>query len=91
MPTKSIYLVVGGRVQGVGFRHFALCQAEKFRISGWIKNRPDGRIEIEAEGEAKNIELFIDWIRIGPSRAIIQTFHISEITPARHFVSFTIR
>ncbi len=91
MPVKSVYLIVGGRVQGVGFRYFAQHKAEELKISGWARNTPDGKVEIEAEGKTQNLETFIDWMKIGPARALIQTFSVSEITPFRNFTNFSIR
>jgi acylphosphatase len=90
MPVKSVYLVITGRVQGVGFRYFAEHKAVEFNISGWVKNTSDGKVEIEATGEPENIKSFIDWMKIGPARAIIKTFSASEITPTRTFTNFTI-
>lgn len=80
-----------GRVQGVGYRYFALHKANEFHILGWVRNTPDGKVEIEAEGNSQNLENFIEWMKIGPARAIVQTFSVSEITPLRHFTNFVIR
>jgi acylphosphatase len=91
MPTKQVYILIGGKVQGVGFRYFAQHKAEELHIFGWVKNTPDGKVEIEASGEPKNLDSFIDWMKIGPTRSVIQTFSVSEITPTRHFTNFTIR
>ena len=82
---------IGGRVQGVGFRYFALNKANELNISGWAKNTPDGKVEIEATGEPKNLEIYTDWMKIGPSRAINKTFSASDITPTRTLTNFTIR
>ncbi len=91
MQTKTIYLIIGGRVQGVGFRYFAQLKARELNISGWVRNTPDGKVEIEAEGDSQNIEMFIEWMKIGPSRATIRTVSVSEITPRRNFTNFNIR
>jgi len=88
---KTIYIQIGGRVQGVGFRYFALHKANEFQIFGWVRNTPDGKVEIEAEGNPQDLDNFIDWIKIGPSRAIVHSFSVSEITPIRHFTNFIIR
>lgn len=88
---KSIYILIGGRVQGVGFRYFAHQKANELNIFGWVKNTPDGKVEIEASGDSENLEIFTDWMKIGPIRAIVQTFSVSEITPSRNFTSFIIR
>jgi len=91
MSVRSVYLVVSGHVQGVGFRYFALHKALEFQIAGWVCNAPDGKVEIEAEGKDRDIETFIDWMKIGPSRAMIRSFSVSEISPPRNFTDFTIR
>ena len=86
-----MYLVISGRVQGVGFRYFVRQKALEMQISGWVKNTSDGKLEIEAEGENQDLYAFIEWMRIGPSRAIIRSFSNSEITPIRNFTNFIIR
>ena len=91
MPAKSIFLVIAGRVQGVGYRYFAQHKAVEINLSGWVKNTPDGKVEIEATGEPENLNVFVGWMKIGPARAIIKTFTVSEITPTRTFTNFTIR
>ena len=90
-PIKSVFIRVGGRVQGVGFRYFVQHKAEELQIYGWVRNSPEGTVELEAEGEPEKMAKFIGWIKIGPARAIIQTFSISEISPSRNFTYFTIR
>jgi acylphosphatase len=88
---KSVHILISGRVHGVGFRYFALHKANEINILGWVKNTPDVKVEIEASGETKDLDIFIDWMRIGPTRAVVQNCSVSEITPHRYFTSFTIR
>lgn len=91
MPLEQVYIVIGGRVQGVGFRYFALTKAEELNITGWVKNTFNGNVEIEASGQPQNLKTFIDWMKIGPARAIIKTFTVSDISPKRNFTNFIIR
>jgi len=88
---KSISIIIDGRVQGVGFRYFALLKATELNLSGWVKNSRDGKVEIEATGEPNNLCVFTDWMKTGPTRAIIKTFSVSDINPTRTFTNFTIR
>lgn len=90
MQGKPVYMVIGGRVQGVGFRYFAQHKADELHITGWVKNTSDGKVEIEASGEVQNMNPFIDWMKIGPPKAVIQTFSISDIKSERTFTQFTI-
>ena len=69
-------LVVSGRVQGVGFRYFTVHRARAHGIAGWVKNRYDGKVEIEAEGVRGDLELFLAEIRSGPSSSHVT--HVSE-------------
>lgn len=48
-----------GRVQGVGFRYQTLQVAKEFEVSGFVKNLPDGRVQLEAEGQAAEVRDFV--------------------------------
>jgi acylphosphatase len=48
-----------GRVQGVGFRYTALQLAREFEVAGYVQNLPDGRVCIEAEGDAREVSAFV--------------------------------
>lgn len=61
--------VVSGRVQGVGFRFFVRDAALREGIRGWVRNRDDGRVEIEAEGDAEALLRFERAVRRGPPGA----------------------
>jgi acylphosphatase len=62
-------LVVSGRVQGVGFRWFIREAARQHRLAGWVRNRADGSVELEASGDDASFRKFIDVIRAGPPGA----------------------
>jgi acylphosphatase len=70
--------LVSGRVQGVGFRYFTQAIAERERIAGWARNLPDGRVEIEAEGDAEAMTRFEARIRTGPSGARVEQVDIAD-------------
>lgn len=71
-----IHVEVRGRVQGVGYRWFVRSRAEELRLSGWVRNRPDGSVEAEAEGDAEALARFVEALRLGPPGARVE--HVSE-------------
>lgn len=66
-----IHVAVRGRVQGVGFRWFAREAARGLDVSGWVKNRPDGSVEIAAEGSSGAIERLRAALGDGPPGASV--------------------
>ncbi|MDD5657817.1 MAG: acylphosphatase [Elusimicrobia bacterium] len=60
--------VVSGRVQGVGFRWFVQDLGRSLGLRGWVRNRPDGKVEAEAEGRRASLALFARELRGGPGR-----------------------
>lgn len=71
-----------GRVQGVGFR-FAACRiARRFDVTGFVRNLPDGRVELVAEGEPRQVESFIQAVR-DEMAAYVQALELSS-SPATH-------
>lgn len=72
MPS-SYRFVVSGQVQGVFFRQSAVQQAVQLALSGWVRNRPDGRVEGLAQGAPEALEKFRTWLRQGPPAARVQS------------------
>jgi acylphosphatase len=71
-------LVVSGRVQGVGFRWFVREAARQHRLAGWVRNRPDGSVELEASGEEAEFREFVAELREGPPGARVDD--VTEVT-----------
>ncbi|MCK9571717.1 MAG: acylphosphatase [Candidatus Omnitrophica bacterium] len=59
---KQAHLYYSGKVQGIGFRFTARKIADTLNVSGWVKNSPDGRVEILAEGEEPDLKNFLSQI-----------------------------
>lgn len=72
MGQKCIQLVVRGRVQGVFFRASAQREAKQLGLTGWVKNRPDGSVEILVEGEEEQVKDFLNWSQHGPATARVE-------------------
>ena len=84
------HIYVSGRVQGVYFRRDAVNEAMRLGLKGWVKNLPDRRVEVVAEGEEANVEEFIRWCHEGPSLAIVRGVQVSRERPRGEFETFRI-
>jgi acylphosphatase len=82
---------VSGRVQGVGFRYFAQDAARREGLHGYVTNRDDGTVEVNAEGEAEALERFERKLRQGPSRSRVEQVMIDEVAPDLGNTGFSIR
>ena len=79
---ESIHLEVRGRVQGVGFRWFVVEKAHQLKIAGWVKNRPDGNVEVAAAGPRDAIERLETAVKVGPRSARIEEVKVLQPLPA---------
>jgi len=84
---QSVILTIHGHVQGVGFRYFVMQKAVSFDIKGFVKNQMNGIVNIEAEGEQEQLELFIQACQRGPSHAWVEKVDIQSC-PVQDFESF---
>lgn len=82
--------LVSGRVQGVGYRYYALREAEALGVSGYARNLPDGRVEVVAEASEESLAQFEERLRQGPSFASVQSLDRSEFG-SRGSMGFSIR
>jgi acylphosphatase len=64
--TARLHAVVRGLVQGVGFRYTTQAEAKKLDLAGWVRNLHDGSVEVDAEGDRPQLELFLAFLRRGP-------------------------
>ncbi len=87
---KSVSITIHGRVQGVSFRYYTLQQARLHDIRGFVKNRPDGSVYIEGEGEEEKLDAFTRWCHDGPPWAIVENIEITGQQP-KNFSDFTIK
>lgn len=60
MDFLRVHFYFTGRVQGVGFRYTAMLYARKLGLTGWVRNNPDGKVEMEAQGSRARIDLLVD-------------------------------
>lgn len=82
--------MIGGRVQGVGFRWFAKDVASREGVGGWVRNLPDGRVEAIVEGDIEAVTRVERALRMGPRGARVATFTSDEELPQGLAAPFTI-
>ena len=76
---EANHIIVHGRVQGVWFRAGTKEKADQLGLLGWVKNRPEGTVEIHTEGEKLQLEKFIAWCHIGTHAADVTSLDIDEV------------
>lgn len=88
---KKIILKIYGRVQMVMYRDSARRQAIKLNLTGWVMNKPDGMVELIAEGEKENLKQFIDWCYNGSILAKVDKIDIDWQEATGQFKKFNIK
>ena len=89
-PTHRAHVFFGGRVQGVGFRYTAEAIAQKLGLTGWVKNLPDGRVEIVCEGSKEKIAELLSGIRDGTLARYIQKTDCVWEDPTNEYEDFRV-
>jgi len=71
---------VRGRVQGVGFRASAAHEARRLGVDGWVRNLPDGNVEVEARGAPAAVDALVIWLGQGPRGARVTGVDAHEVS-----------
>ena len=87
---RRVHFFISGRVQGVCFRAETCDEAQKLNVKGWVRNLSDGRVEIMAEGEDKDIEEFLKYCHDGPPGAYVRNVEIFEEDFKNEFKDFNV-
>lgn len=90
MADKAIKARVHGRVQGVGFRYSTLRQAQRLDLQGYVRNMPDGTVEVVAEGTKDKVEILSKWLKKGPTGSYVSNLQINEAPVTGFYRTFTI-
>jgi acylphosphatase len=85
-----VHLIVSGHVQGVGYRMFIHRVASGLDLSGWVRNLPDGTVEIDAQGNDRNIQALLERAWKGPSRSQVTRIRKEEKTPDETMKGFSV-
>lgn len=87
---QCLHYLVTGRVQGVSYRASAHDVARRLGLGGWVRNTPQGKVELVACGDAADLHEFEMWLWQGPSQARVTAVVKSVAAPA-DFFSFDIQ
>jgi acylphosphatase len=86
-----LHLRIAGEVQGVAFRASTVRQARALGLDGWVRNLPDGRVELVAEGDVALLERLLEWCHHGPPAASVSRVEEQWLEHIGDLGTFTIR
>lgn len=87
-PRSRLHAVVDGYVQGVGYRMFVVEQARRLHLTGWVRNRSDGSVEVTAEGHREDLDELLLALRNGPHLASVDSVEVEWQGASGEFVQF---
>jgi acylphosphatase len=79
----ALHFNITGQVQGVGFRYAMRSEARRLRLTGWVRNCPDGSVEAVAFGDEAALQRLAQWVRRGPPGSRVENVQISAATDAQ--------
>ncbi len=85
-----IHVFISGKVQGVFFRASTKAVADSLGVKGWVRNLPDGKVEVMAEGEDDIIGNFVEFLKRGPPTSRVDNVKIDTLDYTGEFEKFTI-
>lgn len=88
---RRVRALVTGRVQGVSYRASTADEAQRLGLAGWVRNRADGSVELEAEGTPERVGELLAWCEQGPPAARVSRVSVEELSPVEGDADFTIR
>ncbi len=87
---KRLHAFVYGYVQGVGYRMFVRDHASQLGLTGWVRNLPDGSVEVLAEGEESALQQLLKHLEQGPWGAVVRSVETYWASPTGEFADFRI-
>jgi len=88
---QELHALVHGEVQGVGYRYFVVEKAKALGLRGYVRNEPNGDVEVLAQGPRPALERFLAQLRRGPSAAYVTEVETTWDQPTEHFRGFHVR
>jgi acylphosphatase len=91
MEEARARVVISGRVQGVSFRYYTVQEAQRRQVKGWVRNRPDGKVEAVFEGPKNQVSAMVDWCHRGSPAATVDDVEVHWETAEDTFTGFHVR
>lgn len=88
---KALHLTIYGRVQGVWFRASTREQAQILGVSGWVRNKADGAVEVFTQGSQQSVDRLLQWCRQGPPGAYVERVDVEDAVRDDGIEGFSIR
>jgi acylphosphatase len=85
---RAVHAFVSGKVQGVGFRAWTVTEAKALKLTGWVKNLTDGRVEAVIEGPADAVATLLEKLKKGPDAASVTDVKSTDQAPTGEFKDF---
>lgn len=85
---KRLHAIVRGRVQGVSYRYYTTLKARELGIAGWVYNRPDGAVELMAEGSTSALDTLEAWLHEGSPSAKVDNVDVTWDKATGEFSNF---
>ncbi len=90
MKKIRVHLIIEGKVQGVWFRESTKRKALSLGVTGWVRNLPDGTVEVVAEGDEDKVNELVKWCHKGPPAAEVKNVKIEEEEYLGEFTTFDV-
>jgi len=87
---QRLHARVSGHVQGVNFRYCTRATAQEIGVTGWVRNRSDGTVEVIAEGTRQQLERLLQFLNAGPSSAKVSQVQTDWLAATEEFADFQI-
>ena len=87
----QLFVLISGKVQGVGFRNFTQMNAKQLGINGYAKNLPNGKVEVVAEGDKSQLDALVALLKQGPRFARVDSLEVDERPFTGEYKTFGIR
>ena len=87
---ERLHAQVSGHVQGVNFRYYTSLTAKEMGLTGWVRNRSDGTVEVVAEGTRQQLEKLLRFLNIGPAASKVTQVQTDWLSATGEFADFQI-